>query len=416
MLGLTTQTLEIVRGTILVLLFLGLAGWVIVRTLKKSEEPIRLIYRWGLTLFLIFTGIAMLRNAGPYMPLFALPFAIVIGLIWAPVWGGMMAKPLTSLFDGGSEEVEARPVYSAAEAQRNRGHYPEAAAEVRKQLAKFPEDYVGQMLLAQIHAEHLDDLPSAQGLVERVVNQEHSPRNIAAALQQLADWHLRFGRDVAAARQALGQIIERLPDTQFAQTAVQRIAHLPSQEQFDAMQDRSAFVLTRTTTVTVGLSVPADLEIPVEKPEELAAEYVRRLAESPLDTETREKLAEVYAEHYQRLDLAVGELEQLIQLPHEPAKHKVRWLNRVADLQIKYGGNVTAAEAVLRRILELFPDTAAADNAQTRLAYLKLELKSQSAGHSVKLGTYESGLGLKRSSAEKDAANANRAFRRLSKS
>jgi len=45
-------------------------------------------------------------------------------------------------------------------------------------------------------------------------------------------------------------------------------------------------------------------------PEQVAAECVKHLEQHPLDTEARERLAVIYADHYKRLDLATGELEQ----------------------------------------------------------------------------------------------------------
>ena len=53
-------------------------------------------------------------------------------------------------------------------------------------------------------------------------------------------------------------------------------------------------------------------------PEQVAAECVKHLEQHPLDTEARERLAVIYADHYGRLDLAAGELEQMIGQP-QPA-------------------------------------------------------------------------------------------------
>jgi hypothetical protein len=109
----------------------------------------------------------------------------------------------------------------------------------------------------------------------------------------------------------------------------------------------------------------------------------------------REKLAVLYAEHYRRLDLAVMELENLIQQPHQQPKQVVHWLNLLADLHVKFDHDYEAARQALERIIALFPNQAAAETARRRLDHLRLELKSQTATTTVKLGEYEQDLGLK---------------------
>jgi len=66
-----------------------------------------------------------------------------------------------------------------------------------------------------------------------------------------------------------------------------------------------------------------------------------------------------------------------------------------ADLQIKHAGDVTAASQVLQRIVDLFPRSAAAENAKKRMAYLQLELRSKKESKVLKLGSYEQNIGLK---------------------
>ena len=86
-----------------------------------------------------------------------------------------MIKPLTSAIDGGDEEPEPRPFYSIARAQRKKGRLREALAEVRKQLDKFPDDYEGTILLAELLAEDLNDLPGAELTIHRLCSQADLP-------------------------------------------------------------------------------------------------------------------------------------------------------------------------------------------------------------------------------------------------
>ena len=109
-------------------------------------------------------------------------------------------------------------------------------------------------------------------------------------------------------------------------------------------------------------------------PAQLAAVHVKHLEQHPLDAEVREKLAIIYAEHYQRLDLATLELEQLIEQPEQPAKRVAYWLNLLADLQIRLGSDYETVRPTLEKIVERFPDLPVAEMAQTRLDRLKLEL------------------------------------------
>ena len=401
------KTWPLIQTILTLVLLMGILGYAFYRSFQKSEDPQRLLVRWGMTILVLAPAFFLVPGSGPFMPLIVLPFAILIGLIWTPSWGEMLARPLTGLFDGGDAQVEPAPVYSMAESQRNRGHYAAAAAEVQKQLERFPNDYTGQMLLARIQAEHLQDLPLAQATVDRMLNQPgHSAPNISDALLQLAEWHLKMAQDIDLAREALERIIALLPATQFAHNAAQRLAHLVSTAQWLDPQDRRPIALHRST--------PGPNQGVVEKtPEALAEEYITHLAEHPLDTDVRERLALIYAEFYGRTDLALGEIEQLIALPNQTTKDVVRWLNLLVDIQLKFGSDTLGATATLHRIVSLFPETASADKAKTRIAYMKLELKGKETTRSVKLGAYEGDLGLKPSGAERDAENAAKPFRRL---
>src|SRR5207302_965597 len=195
------------------------------------------------------------------------------------------------LYDGGDVQVTPAPFYSIAEAKRKQGKYAEAVAEIRKQLARFPGDFAGTLMLAGIQAENLNDLPGAQMTIERLLNEPDQP--------------------------------------------------------------------------------PANL--------------VKHLEQHPQDGEARERLALIYAEHYHRVDLAVDQLEELLAQPNLPAKQAVHWLNLLADLRVRRAGDVAAAREALQRVVDLFPGSAAAENAKHRMAHLQLELRSGKSSQVVKL-------------------------------
>src|SRR6266508_2716411 len=230
------KALEIVGGVVATLLMLLVVGWILFAWLKRSEDPARLVFKWILTLVLaaILFGTAA-SASGPFGKFLAVALGGIFGLVLAAVWVpnliNAIATPFTNLYVGGSEGPEPRPFYSIAQAKRKQGKYLEAEAEVRKQLAEFPGDFPGLLMLAEIQAENLDDLSGAQTTVERLlVETERPAADAALALNRLADWHLRFGHDPGSARSALERIVGMFPASEQAYLATQRIAHLSSPE------------------------------------------------------------------------------------------------------------------------------------------------------------------------------------------
>jgi tetratricopeptide (TPR) repeat protein len=321
---------------------------------------------------------------------------VVISYLGSPLLGQLIAKPLTSLFDGGNDPPEPRPLYSIATSKKKQGHYAEAIADIREQLEKFPNDFEGHMLLAEIQAENQRDLPGAQTTIEHLIAQSgHAAKNIAFALYSLADWHLRFGHDREAARRAFQKVIDLLPDSEYSLNAAQRIAHLGSPEMSIYPDERKKFAVPEGIR-NLGLLQARAQPVPVSAdPAKAAADYVKHLEAHPLDMEAREKLAVIYANHYKRLDLAAGELEQMIAEPKQPAKSVIHWLNLLADLQIQSGAEYATVRYTLQRIIDRFPNLAAAEMARNRIGILKLELKANEKTGAIKLGTYDQKLGLK---------------------
>jgi tetratricopeptide (TPR) repeat protein len=396
----------IALGLLVMLAGLGALAWFIARTIRRAEDPARMTFKWALTFVVLGgAGYAIFGALGHSVAgAFGAPFlCVVVGiamsLIWAPHLGAAFARPLTSLFDGGDQAPVPEPLYSIALARRKRGRAQEALYEVQRQLEGFPRDVYGQMLLAEIQAEDLHDLAAAEMTVHRLCHQPgHAVENVALALHQLADWHLKYAQDVPAARRALEHLIELHPNTEQAQVAVQRLSHLgrTAEEHLAAQHDRPAIAL-HPGAQNVGLLKDSSvLRKPEEDPAAAAAEYVKHLEQFPQDAEVREKLALLYAGHYQRPDLAVLELEQLVALPNQPAKLVARWLNAIADIQMKQGADVEAARQTLQRIIDRFPDQALAETARHRINLLGLEQKARAKGHSVRLGTYEQNIGLKK--------------------
>ena len=397
-------TLKSIGHAAVLLLFWFAVGWVLYRAYKKSDDRGGLLLKWVLTIgvlvFIICVVLPTIAQGGYGAAFGGVPMATVGGITLAIIWrhsiANMIARPFGWLFDGGEEEIEAKPFYSRAEGLRRRNLFREAIAEIRKQLEQFPEDFAGQMLLAEINAENLKDLQSADIVVQKILDQSgHTPGQIAGALHALADWHMKLAQDPESSRLALEKIIERFPDSNFSQTASQRIAHLGSVDSLLATHERPTIALKHFEQQDLQ-NPQNDAAKSLPDAATRASDCLRQLEKHPLDPEARENLALIYAHEYQRLDLAAGELEQLIAQPNQPSKQIVRWLNLLADLQIKIGNNISAAHQTVLRIRELFPQSASAEQATLRLEYLRSEARRNEKTGDVKMGVYEKDLGLRK--------------------
>ncbi len=403
---------QIVISSILSLFGLAFTGWFFWRSLKRSDDPAKIIFKLVFSIGLVVAEVlfarsmighlhegGMLGNAPYAFPLVISIAAcgVVLSILWAPHFSDLLVSPITNLFDGGKEPPEEKPQYSVAKARRNRGKPLEAVMAIREQLAKFPDDFEGVLLLANIQAEDLNDLPGAEITLNHFCNSPGAPdRQVVAALTQLADWHLKKTVDVDAARVALQQIVARFPDTEISLRAEQRLAHLGGVEKIMLEQhDRQATVVPEGVN-NIGLLDSTTFLQPKEvEPGKLAAVYVKHLEQHPQDSEVREKLAVIYARDFKRLDLATLEMAHLINEPRHSAKQIAGWLNQLATFQVELGADVETVTATLGKIVELFPDLPVADLARRRLARVKLEIKGKQETSGVKLGVYEQNIGLK---------------------
>ena len=408
-----SQILEIVVNVALSAIGLAFFIWLMVLALKRSDDPAKIIFKSLFSIGLVVGEVFLIRSmkghlgggesAGDYATAMIMAGSlaacgIILSITWTTQISALVSNSITSLYDGGSTPPEPKPFYSIALAKRKLNHPLEAIVEIRKQLARFPNDYEGIHLLAAIQAEDLKDLPGAELTLQHFCDSpEAPPRQVAAAFTQLADWHLKLAHDADSARVALDKIIERFPGAEMALAAAQRIAHLGGVEKIMlAAQDRQPMAMPEGVK-SIGLRDSMRDLIPAETdPAQLAADYVKHLEQHPLDTEVREKLAILYAAHYQRLDMATIELAQIINEPNQPPKLVAHWLNLLADLQIRGGADYDAVRQTLEKIIERFPNMAVAELARSRLAHLKLEIKGQTVETpGTKLGVYEQNIGLK---------------------
>src|SRR6059058_3587626 len=230
-------TWEFIRGLLIIILAVGIAGTIVTYSVMKADDPGQMIFKWivtsGILALMYFWVLPMVGQGGYGAAFGGIPATATCGLALAIIWrheiAGLIANPFASLYDGGNEEPDPRPAYSVAQARQKQGRYLEAVIEIRKQLDRFPTDFEGHMLLAEVQAEDLKDLPAAEMTIRQLCSQSgHAPINIVFALYSMADWHLKYGQDRDAAQRSLQQIIDTFPDTEFALVAAQRIARLTS--------------------------------------------------------------------------------------------------------------------------------------------------------------------------------------------
>ena len=174
----------------------------------------------------------------------------------------------------------------------------EAIVDVRKQLAKFPNDFEGVTLLAGIQAEDTEGFARRGNHVEPFLRfagcAAQAGRRRAHATGRLAS-QAGAGRGLGARRAGKNhRAVSRTRE--LALQAAQRIAHLGGTEKILlAAHDRQPMAVPEGVKNIGLLDSIRDL-IPEETdPAKLAADYVKHLEQHPLDTEAREKLAIIYA-------------------------------------------------------------------------------------------------------------------------
>lgn len=226
--------------TLLSALGLVLLGWLFYRAGKRREAPAKILFKVVLTLALLAGELLLVRKLGGSLaegPVAAnfnpvllgvmsiVVTGIVLSICWTPSLSDILASPLTDLFDGGSEPPERKPAYSAALARRKACRPLEAVVAIREQLAKFPNDFAGVMLLAKIQAEDMNDLPGAEMTLNCFCESPHVPDSqVVAALTQLADWHMNRAADEESALAILQKIMARFPDAEISRRAAERLA------------------------------------------------------------------------------------------------------------------------------------------------------------------------------------------------
>ena len=396
--------LVLIALTILVVRMLASRRWSSTTASIARQFFISLLVVMGLLMVLRFFIPAVLRDT------WVLMYVLVPGVLgamflmpmWLPRVVGKGMSPLLGAYTGGDEAEVPKPFYARAVAYRKRGNATEALEEVESQLTRFPDDAQGLMLMAELKANELSDVPAALSILDQLLERPNcSPEEAALALQQKSSWELERLKDVDAARRSLERLVERCPGTQAALTARQQLARLPSEAALESKETPRKIVVVHHPE-RLGLmpeGTATDAPPPSTGPEDDGGEAMRlvhHLEQFPDDWTAREQLADVYERKWSRRDLATDEWEKLIQLTTATPRQTAHWLNLLADLQLRAPNGAGAARLTLERIGQRFPGTPWADQAESRIRLLGLDQRAKATPRVIRLGTYEQNIGLKR--------------------
>lgn len=307
----------------------------------------------------------------------ALPAAVVLILGgWANL--GLAALVVLIPLAGYAPSVlsprKAPPMYARAIARMKFGKYDEAEWEIIRELERCEDDFEGWMMLAELYANHFRDLPQAEQTISDVCEHPRTtPSQLSVALHRLADWHLRIGGDPEPAKRALQMIRDRLPGTHLARMAQLRMRQIPETAEELRRQQTAATI----PLPALGDSLDSD---PVSghpsDPEAAGAaarECVERLRKDPNQTEPRERLARLLAEHLNQVDDALEQLELLLGRADQPDAKKAQWLSLAAAWHLRYRQDRATGRQYLERLVQQHPDSPQAFAARRRLFLLSIE-------------------------------------------
>lgn len=274
----------------------------------------------------------------------------------------------------GEPVIKHRPSYSKATAELHRGKYEAAEQTVIAQLEKCEDDFDGWMMLADLYANQFNDLPAAERMIEETCNQPTTTvSEVAVAYHRLADWYFKLENNPEAAIKALEQISRRYPNTHVDRMARLRIRKMTGDkpEPMKPEEPRTIALPSLGRDLDV-IGSSTNIEDAVAETKRCSA----LLTKDPNDIETREKFARLLAEQLNQPDLAIEQLQLLLDLAATDQQAQMRvpeWLALIGGWHLKYRNDEAAGVAALRRLIHDHPQTAQAFTAQRRLQMMEVE-------------------------------------------
>jgi len=291
---------------------------------------------------LILIGVPLF-SMGVFGALLSIVPLLILGRLWVGPLLDLISSGAVDFFMGGGGEAKPKPLYSVAETKWRRSDPQGAIAEIDSELAKFPGDFDGQILKGTIQVEGLRDFNAAQDTLQEIIQQSHhEPGQIVRVMNMLADWQLKHLDNMEIARGTLEAIVKRFPNTAIELVTAQRLARMDFLLDYDDKRDTG----------------------------EVVSDCLKQLKKHPLDNDTREKLARVYFNRYDKPDLAWQEMAKLFENAFQQPSDIVRWLNRMADWHMRKD-NPKGARDCLQQIIARFPQLPFCEAAQQRLTLIK---------------------------------------------
>jgi tetratricopeptide (TPR) repeat protein len=268
-----------------------------------------------------------------------------------------------------------RPMYSRAVGRMKMGKYTDAEQEIIRQLEHAETDFDGWLLLAELHATRFGEILEAEKIIlDLCLQPETSPSQVSVALQKLADWQLNLAKDHEAAAHTLQLICDRLPGT--------HLAHMAELRRSQLLENRHPAEKRPIPVPVLPSIMPAfQVAAATESSHQNAAlaqinQLSERLTQNPNNISDREQLARLLAEPLGKPDLAIEQIELLLDLAAQPDVKRVEWLTLIAGWQIQLLQDEVAAQVTLTRIVKEFPGSPQAFTAQRRLNLNKAAAKS----------------------------------------
>jgi hypothetical protein len=261
------------------------------------------------------------------------------------------------------------PMYARAIARIKFGKYNEAEMAIIQELEKREDDFQGWMMLAELYANHFNDLPEAERTVLEICDHpKTTPSQLALVLNRLADWHLKIAGDPDAARRALHMLSDRLRGTHLARMAQLRMNQLPATAQA-LREERIAkpIPLPALGDHFDDTPPPPQSQADRAKAAEAATACVEKLKQDPNNVAAREKLARLLAEQLHQATQGIEQLMLLLDVPGQDDARRAEWWGLIAAWQLKYRQDVAEGRRVLERIIREFPQSPQALSAKRRL-------------------------------------------------
>jgi hypothetical protein len=341
-------------------------GWVVADKARGLDEERRKDFKALCWTCLLGLGI-------PFLIVFAFGGLALLGFATA-----IILVPLAGYAPGLLQPKKLPPMYARAIARVKFGKYSEAEWEIIRELEKREDDFEGWMMLAELYANHFNDLGEAERTVLEICDQPKlTPSQLSIALQRLADWYLKLAQDPDAARRALQMICDRLKGTHLAHMAQLRMNQLPSTRQ-ELRDQHSAKPIPLPALGERLDQPPPPPTIDRNQAAASANGLVARLNQDPNNVSAREQLARVFTEQLQRVDLGIEQATLLLNMPGQPNEKRAEWLALVAAWEIKYRQDLQAGRRLLTRLVEEFPGTPQALMARRRLHLLDAEARRKS--------------------------------------